>query len=314
MFRNLRLYRLDGAWPDDEAELSAQLAAAAFVSCGALTERSAGFEPPAGDGAPEGHGSSAVDGAPAGDRKRPLARRVGGADLMRLRTQTRILPAAAINEALEERIGEFRRRTLRDPSRKERRDLKDEVRTELLPRALLKSTRLRACYVISESVLGVDTASATQAEHFIDQLRAAFGSLNAVPLAFRRPPRELMTQIFLGDGPRNFLPGRECRMQDAAADGAYVHWSDMELTDQSVRRHVREGLKLDRLAVIYDNLIGFVIDGDCVLRKVKLQGLEGAGEEADEDPLARLDAEFVMLSGMLRRVLADLKTLLGGYA
>jgi DNA recombination-dependent growth factor C len=34
----------------------------------------------------------------------------------------------------------------------------------------------------------------------------------------------------------------------------------------------------------------------------------------DNDPLARLDAEFVLISGTLRLLLGDLKKLLGGFA
>jgi len=35
--------------------------------------------------------------------------------------------------------------------------------------------------------------------------------------------------------------------------------------------------------------------------------------EDHADPLARLDAEFVLITGTLRRMLGDLKKALGGY-
>jgi recombination associated protein RdgC len=294
MFRNLRLYRLHGPWPQDEETLSARLAVAAFTPCSAVAERSAGWEPPA-----EG-----------GDA---LCRRVGAVDLMRLRTQTRILPAAAVNEALEVRLQAFRQRTQRDPSRRERRELKDEVAAELLPRALLRSARTRGLFLLSENILAIDTASASQAEHFMDCLRAALGTLQVVPVAFSRPIGELLTKLFLGDGPRSFSAGRECRMQDPSLGGAYVHWSDMELADSSVRRHVRDGLRLDRLAIVYDELLSGVLDQEGVLRKVKLQGVDGE-QDGIEDPRARLDAELALFAGTLKRLLTDLAALLGGYA
>ena len=83
MFRNVRLYSFTNPWPESEVDLSAALQKAAFKPCGPLTERSNGWEPPA---------------AEAGDS---LARRVNGADLIRLRSQSRVLPAAAVNEELE---------------------------------------------------------------------------------------------------------------------------------------------------------------------------------------------------------------------
>jgi recombination associated protein RdgC len=298
VFRNIRLYRLHGDWPDAEQDLSEQLAGAAFKPCGAFTERSAGFEPPSGD-------ADAL-----------LGRRVGGADLLRLRVQSRLLPAAAVNEALETRLEDFRNRTGRDPSRKEKRQLKEEVHAELMPKTLVKSQRISGLCLHteneSERLIGIDTASESNAELFLDNLRSALGSLQVTPLAFKQPIGTLLTKIFLGQGPTNFTPGRECRMEDPSAGRATVTWQDIDL-DADVRKHVRSGLKLTRLAVEFDDLLSCVIDDQGVVRKLRLQGTEVADELEDENLLARLDADFVMLTGNLRRLMAALRKLLGGY-
>jgi recombination associated protein RdgC len=294
MFRNLRLYRLHSAWPESEQALAEQLEAAAFKPCGSYTERSSGFE------------------APTGDDADPLCRRVAGADLLRLRSQTRLLPAAAVNEALEERLAEFRSRTERDPSRREKRQLKDEIHAELMPKALLKSERVRGFCLIREQLIGIDTAAEAQAERFLDKLRDALGSLQVTPLKFKQPVGGLIHKVFLGDGPREFRPGREARMQDPAAGAATVSWLDIDLTDDDVRRHVRNGLKLTRLGMVFDDVASLVIDTDGVVRKLKLQGMDQAEDTDDEDPVARLDAEFVLLTGVTRRLVQALEKSLGG--
>ena len=286
MFRNLRLYRLHSTWLED----------AAFTPCGAYSERSSGWE------------------APTGDDSDPLCRRVAGADLLRLRSQTRLLPAAAVNEALEDRLAEFRTRTSRDPSRREKRQLKDEIHAELMPRALLKSERVRGFCLIQEKLIGIDTAAEAQAERFLDKLRDALGSLQVTPLKFRQPVGGLIHQVFLGDGPREFRPGREARMQDPAAGSATVSWMDIDLSDDDVRRHVRSGLKLTRLGIVYDDIGSLVLDQDGVIRKLKLQGMDAAEDVGDdEDPLVRLDAEFVLLTSVVRRLVASLEKALGGF-
>ncbi len=306
MFKNLRLYHLASPWPEDEAALSEQLAKAAFKPCGSFAETSAGWEAPV---------TLPPDANPAAVG---LSRRVGGADLLRLRLQSRLLPAAVVNEALEERIADYSSRMGHAPGRRHKRELKEEVYSELLPKALLKSERISGFCLPAESILGIDTSSEKQAELFLEQLRSALGSLQVTPLAFAQPVSQLLHRIFLGDGPREFVAGRECRMQDPTDGGAYVHWSDMELRDQSVQKHVRDGLKLDRLALEFDQVLGCVLDQQGVLRKLRFLGLdkgaEDAGELADADPLARLDAEFYLVTGYLRRLLAALKTSLGGFA
>ncbi|HEX7037500.1 MAG TPA: recombination-associated protein RdgC [Pseudomonadales bacterium] len=294
MFRNLRLYRLHSPWPESEAALSAQLEQAAFQPCGPYSERSSGWEAPAGEGV------------------ELLCRRVAGADLLRLRSQVRLLPAAAVNEALEDRVAEFTKRMQRSPGRREKRQLKDEVHAELMPRALVKSERVKGFCLIAEELIAIDTASEAQAERFLDKLRDALGSLKVTPLKFRQPFAQLINRVFLGDGPPVFRPGRECRMQDPAAGAAVVSFQDIDLTDDDVQRHVRNGLKLTRLGLVFDELLTCVIDQDGVIRKLRLQGMDEA-EDREEDALARLDAEFALLTGATRRLIEALRKALGGF-
>jgi recombination associated protein RdgC len=295
MFRNLRFYRVDAPWPDSEPELSERLAEAAFTPCGTLTETTAGWEPPV---------------AGAGEF---LCRRVGGADLLCLRQQSRILPPAAIQEVLAERVAAFESRMLRPPGARERRQLKEEVHGELLPKALLRSRRTRGFYLAPERVIAIDSATPSGAEQFIDRLRAALGSLPAAPLLFRRPLGDLLRRVFLGEAPAGLRAGRECRMLDPAAMGTSVHWVDVDLSDPDVRRHVRQGMKLDRLAVVHHETFQCVIDQDGAWRKIRLPGGDAAQTE-DEEPLARLDADFALLTGSVRRLLETLQKALGGYA
>lgn len=295
MFRNLRLYRLHSNWPESEAALAERLEQVAFKPCGPFSERSSGWEAPA---APE----------------YPLfCRRVGGADLLRLRSQVRLLPAAAVNEALEERIAELQARTQREPSRREQRDLKDEVHAELMPRALLKSERIKGFCLLADKLIGIDTASEAQAERFLDQLREALGSLQVTPLKYQQPVGQLINQVFLGKGPAALRAGRECRMQDASIGAATVSWADIDLSDDDVQRHVHNGLKLARLGMVFDDLASFVVDQDGIIRKLKLQGLDGADDIGDEDPLARLDAEFVLTTGVAQRLVEAFRKALGGF-
>ena len=109
MFRNIRFYRLDGTWPESEEALSTSLEQAGFEPCGPLTERSSGWV------------------AIHPDTSDSLARRVNGADLIRMRSQSRVLPTAVINEELEARIEDYRKRMQEAPTPREKRRLKAEA-------------------------------------------------------------------------------------------------------------------------------------------------------------------------------------------
>ncbi|MGB7452806.1 MAG: recombination-associated protein RdgC [Lysobacterales bacterium] len=295
MFRNLRFYRVTSPWPDSEEKLSEILSENAFSPCGSFAERSAGWE------------------APGGNEGDPLCRRLNGADLVQLRTQSRVLPVAAINEALEERVAEFRTRMELEPTRAEVRRLKEETRDKLLPTSLVKSERSRACFIHSESLLVIDVGTVTKAEWVIDQLRACFDEFYCTPLTFNNSPGDLLTGIFMGDSPLGFSLGRECRMQDVKDMKSIVTWRDFELSDHSIRQHVVEGMRVTHLGVGFDEVMTCVIDQEAVISKVKF--IEGeVVDQWGEDPLAKMDADFVLLTGAVRRLVEDLKKLLGGYA
>ena len=146
MFRNVRFYRFDSGWPKTEDESSQLLTQSAFEPCGPLTLRSSGWVPPCPD---------------AGET---LSRRVNGADLLRLRSQSRVLPASAINEELEVRIEEYRERMQEPPPPREKRRMKSEARDELMPKALLKSDRIFGFVDPKEKFIAIDAAQSSVAE------------------------------------------------------------------------------------------------------------------------------------------------------
>jgi recombination associated protein RdgC len=289
MLRSVRFYSVQSPWPESEQELSDKLATVAFRPCGTYTEQSTGFEPPTGS-----EGTS-------------LVRRVGGVDLLRARTQARVLPMAAVNEALEVRLAEYRERMQEEPGRRTRRKLKEQTRDELLPKALLKSDRLTALYLLQENVLAVGTASESRAERFLEQLRAGLGKLDTAPLAFEKPFLSILTRIFAGDPPPKFELGNECRMRDRSEAKSSVRWQDVDLTQQSVRRCLSEGMELTHLGFEFGHAMSGVLDANGVLGKFKLVDVEEPGDDATEEPLARFDAELALLGGTLRQLVASFR-------
>ena len=293
MFRNVRFFHLDGDWPDSEEAVSRQLEKSAFEPCGPLTDRRSGWEP--------------ID-AESSDS---LARSVNGADLLKLRSQSRVLPAAVINEELDKRIEEYQARMNEKPPAREKRRLKAETRDELLPKAMLKSDRIRGFVDPRQKLLGIDAAQNAAAERFLLHLRKPFDDVTFKPMKFGRPVEELLTKIFFGSAPGQFALGRECRMQDPAEPRSVVRWADFDLNDRTIKDHVANGMRLTHLAIVYDNILGCVLDEDGVITKMRFLGADDDGND-DDDQLTRMDAEFVLMTGTLRHMLADMKKLLRG--
>lgn len=295
MFRNLRCYRLFSAWPGSEEALSEVLAAKAFKPCPKFSERSAGWESP---------------GEQGGER---LCRRVAGADLLELRTQSRVLPAAAIKETLADRIEDYRGRMGEAPPRREVRRLKDEAKEELLPKALVQSSRVRGFVLPKDGLLVVDAGTPGRAEWFVEHLRACFEGFRCEPLQYQRSPATLLQEMFLGKLPSGFSLGRECRIADPRDGRSTGTWRHTDLDDEAIRRHVREGMRVVQLGFGFDAVLSGVLSDDGVITRFKLADgeLEDGGEI--EDGLALQDSEFVLMTGLVQRFLHRLAELLEGY-
>ncbi len=295
MFRNLRFYAFNIDWPSSEDQLSDMLEQAAFTPCGPLTDRSSGWE------------------AVFPDTSDLLARRLAGADLVKLRSQSRILPAAAVDEALQVRVDDFISRMGESPSTREKRRMKAETRDELMPKAMLKSDRVWGYIDLKLKLIAVGTAQEAMAERFLRRLSAAFGALDVRPLGYNTPVVDLLTKVFLGGAPSQFVVGRECRMQDLRDPASIVRWSNFDLSDRSIRDHVAGGMRLTHLAIEYDNVMSCVVDENGTLTKLKFVGADAEADESD-DPQARHDAEFALVSGTVRNLLQDFAKQLGGFA
>ena len=103
-------------------------------------------------------------------------------------------------------------------------------------------------------------------------------------------------------------------MQEVGESQAVATWRNIELSDHTIHQHVLEGMKLTHLGVGFDEILTCVINEEAEVSKLKfLDGVAGDREDF-EDPQARQDADFVLLTGAIRRLNQDLKQLLGGYA
>ena len=73
------------------------------------------------------------------------------------------------------------------------------------------------------------------------------------------------------------------------------------------------GLAVDRLGLNFDQVFRLVLDADLVVRKLRLADQESMPDEPMDDPLAKHDADFVMLSACVNQLMQGLEKSLGGY-
>ena len=296
-FRNLTLFRFSPAVAEDLQRLDEALGEHRLRPCGPLEMGTRGFVPPVGRG---------EEGA--------LTHAVNACTLLTVGGEEKLLPAAVVNDELQRKVQKIAEEEGRKVGGRERKRIKEDLLTELLPRAFVRSSRMSAYVDRKHGWLVLDTASRKSAENALTQVREALGSFPAVPLAPEEGPRVLMTDwLANGKPPAGLMLGDECELRDpATATGAIARCRRQDLDAEEVKEHLRNGKQVFQLGLVFDDRISFVLGEDLVLRKLKFLDvvLDELGD-SQQDAAAELDARFALLTLELERLLAKLEEWFG---
>lgn len=289
--RNLTLFRFPASMSVDDLEEG--LGECQLKPVGPLELSSRGFIPPMGRDTTS------------------LACSQGKAHWLSVGADSRLLPASVVNDLLHKKLAELEKQEGRKPGGRTRKRIKDELVTELLPRAFVKSSRTDAILDADLGIVAIDTSSRKAAENVVSEIRRALGSFPALPLNAEVAPRMVLTGWVAGDAlPEGLSLGAECELRDPADSAAVVKVANMELQSDEIAKHLESGKQVTRLALNLDDHASFVIGEDLVLRKFKLlDGALSALESTERDDiLAELDARFALFAGELRRLFPVLQS------
>ncbi|MEW9571866.1 recombination-associated protein RdgC [Rhodanobacter sp. Si-c] len=296
-FRNLTLFRFSPAVADDLKRLDEALGEHRLRPCGPLEMFTKGFVPPVGRG-----------------DEAPLTHAVKHCTWLTVGGEDKLLPAAVVNDELQRKVRKIAEEEGRKVGGRERKRLKEDLLTELLPRAFVRSSRMSAYVDTKHGWLVLDTSSRKSAENALSQIREALGSFPAVPLAPEEGPRALMTD-WLANGtlPAGLAFGDEVELRDpATATGAIAKCRRQDLDAEEVKEHLRNGKQVFQLGLVFDERLSFVLGEDLIVRKLKfLDVVMDELGDSFEDASAEADAGFALLTLELERLLAKLEEWFG---
>ena len=289
-FRNLTLFRFPSSL--DLSDLEPQLAECALKPVGPLELSSRGFV------------------APMGQHHDGFQHLCDGARWLTVGGEDKLLPGAVVNDLLQKKLAAIEEKEGRKPGGRTRKRIKDELITELLPRAFVRPVRTDALVDTQLGVIAIDTSSRKNAEGVVSEVRHALGSFPALPVNAEVAPRTILTGWIAGDPlPDGLVLGDECELRDPADSGAVVKIQHMELVGEEINKHLEAGKQVTRLALILDDHVSFVIGEDLIVRKFKL--LDGAVDQLEasdtDDIAAELDARFALMAGEFKRLFAVLE-------
>jgi recombination associated protein RdgC len=250
--------------------------------------------------------------APMPDGELP-SHSANGCTLLCLRKQQKILPGAAVAEALDEKVREIETTQARKVYRKERKELKEEILITLAPRALTRSSRLYAYIDTQNQWLIVNGGSRNRAEELLTQLRTDIGSLPLVPVETKNQPAVLLTDwVKNGTVPAGFTLGDQCELRDVQETSNTVKVRGQDLRGDEVLQHIEAGKQVIKLAMNWREAIDFVIGDDLVIRRLKFRDELLEQVEKLDDARAQFDQEFGLMTLELSKFIAETIAAFGG--
>lgn len=296
-FKNLRLYRLVSPWAMTLEKLVEQLQRGLFVPVAGSAAVSRGWISPLADSG--------------------LVYAANGHWLLRLQTESRLLPAAVINAEVTKRAEKEAELQGFPPGRKALRELHMRVTEELLPTAFTVRSSTHVWVDPKNGWFVVDAGVPSKAEAVVEHLRSCLDLFPLAPLRTQLSPQSAMAGWLAGgDTPAGFTVDRDCELKSAGEEKAAVAFKRHPLGDEvgdEIKAHLAAGKLPTHLALTWDDRLSFVLTENMVIKRLSF--LDLLKEEADQNAETAADqfaADFAIMTGELSRFLPHLVAALGG--
>ncbi|MCC6172270.1 MAG: recombination-associated protein RdgC [Gammaproteobacteria bacterium] len=301
-FRNLVVYRLPAGWSTSAAQLEEALSGGRLRPCSPLEMQSRGW----------------VEAAPDGRLVHALA----GHLLIALGTEQKLLPASIVRQVAKERAVEIAAEQGHPVGRRQMRDLKARVLEELRARALTRRRVTRAWIDPEGGRFVVEAAGAARAEQVVEALRMALDSFAVQPLKGERTPHATFAGwLRHGDLPPRFSiePDLELKAPDKARGS--IRYNRHPFDPRQIQSLLAGGLLVTRLGLSWRDRVAFAVNDKLEFKRVELLDVDSDADAADAvdgedaaDEAARFDADFVLMTGELAGLLAEIDAAMGSAA
>jgi recombination associated protein RdgC len=293
VFKNVMVYRIGAGWSATLAQMEDGLDEARFVPCGASQEKSVGWIEPRG----EAHG--------------PLVESVGGQLILKLKIESKTVPGSVVTRKAKERAAQIEASTGRKPGKKETREIKDDIKLELMPMAFTKEATVWVWIDPAARLLVIDAGSQAKADEVVTLLVQCLDGLAVKLIDTQQSPTAAMSEWLVSqEPPAAFSVDRECELKAADESKAVVRYTRHPLDTEEVKQYVQSGKLPTRLALTWNSRVSFVLTEGLQLKKLAFLDVVFEGASAGKDD--GFDADAAIATGELRKLLPDLIEALGG--
>ncbi|MFW6041776.1 MAG: recombination-associated protein RdgC [Guyparkeria sp.] len=196
----------------------------------------------------------------------------------------------------------------REPSRDELRQAREAALLELLPQAFPRQAETRVLIDRRHRQVWFANAAEKRNSQISSLLRETLGQWRIVPAFGSEEHGSRLSRWLLDGPPADFELGDSAKLLEPR-DGGSITVTRLGLPDDNVLAHLRDGMTVEQLELVWRDRLRFTIRADGALTKVK--ALETLDDEFDDDglddPATRLEAEQRLTLDVLRQLTGRLR-------
>lgn len=290
-FKNAIIYQLNNDTLLDKNAIEKAIKSVPFTPCGNIDTMKMGWVSPYNDNY---HDDFIVD--------------MQGHLLLRIKKETKLLPAPVIKQALLEKIDKQEQALSRKLTKNEKATLKDEVMIDLMPRAFSKYNHYWLWIDTINKRIILDTSSFKQAEDILAILRKELGVLALTPLSIEKPVEQIMTTWVkekLNFAP--FILGDQAELKDPLEGNGIISCKNQDITSDEMMIHFDSGKWITKVKIIDERGVNFIVNNDLTLKRIKFDSsVLDENEDIGTDEFdKKLEADFFIMANLLSTTIND---------
>ena len=237
-----------------------------------------------------------------------LKLQVQGHSLLKLRIESKLLPASVIKKKTAERIEQLEQKLGRSVTKSERLRAKDDVIVDLLPVAFTKDQYVYVWINDKDKFIAVETASFKKAEDVLALIRKELGALALKPLSVETNISFTLKEWVCNDNtPPNFFVLNDAMLADPLEGNGKIKLIDENLTAEEVKSYLNGGREIKSLSFSYKQQTVFTVNTELVFSKISFSS-EMLDENSDislDDKAKRIEADFFLVANELANLIND---------
>lgn len=296
MLKNLTLYKIEGEWKHTAGSLEEVLRQHALTPPSKLSPSSRGWLPV----------------GPSGEYVYATELQM----IFNAGIETKVVPPSTLKREVEAKCKEVEVRMGHPCGKKQKREIKDQVLTELLAKAMTKLSETKVWVDGMNGYLAVDTSSVKKADDIVAMLRDHLGELPVTLPETEQSPATLMNQwLTNGRAMGDFEVGDGAELVSADGTKAKVKFAKHELVGcDQVTTHLKSGKSVSALHLASDR-VQFVLTDKMLVKSIKYLDPEEAYEQeekgGEKDAAIEFEADFRVKTGALQGLVNTLSSAMG---